>query len=232
MCMARCVALRGQVRSGRSTTPGKPQIAPLGLTLGMHAAHAWQCSGSMCGRRRRRRARTSKGREAAAQGAGVPGVRAVAAPNRGPNCSSRPAPPAEARQKHLACRRPGRRRPARAGSRQSIYGGLRGAVGANGHGCERARGWNSVHARTYRQSQPLPLAALDPTVIGVGPESILRHGTTNAVSVWPDAWRGHETTLGRRQHLQIPMMAPDGRLWRHLRRKGARHARQRRAAGV
>ena len=89
-----------------------------------------------------------------------------------------------------------------------------------------------MHARTYRQSQPLPLAALDPTVIGVGPESILWHGTTNAVSVWPDAWRGHETTRGRQQHLQIAMTSPDGRLSRHLRRKGARRARQRRAAGV
>ena len=54
-------------------------------------------------------------------------------------------------------------------------------------GRKPAGGGNSAHARTYRQSQPLPLAVLGPPAIFVAPESILRHGTTHAVSVRPDA---------------------------------------------
>ena len=89
-----------------------------------------------------------------------------------------------------------------------------------------------MNTHTYRQRQLLPLIVVDQSVIAVGPASILRQGATHAVSLWTDAWRGHETTRGRRQHLQIPITSPDGRLSRHLRREGARRVRQRRIGGV
>ena len=99
-------------------------------------------------------------------------------------------------------------------------------------GRKPAGGGNSAHARTYRHArQPRPVA-FGSTHVFVGPASILRQGATHAVSLWTDAWRGHETTRGRRQHLQIPMTSPDARLLRHLRREGARRARQRRLGGV
>ena len=112
--------------------------------------------------------------------------------------------------------------------------GARGISSARAHRRRRkpVGGGNSVHARTYRHGRrPRPVPLGSPDVV-VGPASILRQDAINAVSVWTSAWHGHETTRGRRQHHQSRKSSSEGRLSRHLRRKGARRARQRRLGGV
>lgn len=127
-------------------------------------------------------------------------------------------------------------RPRRPGEAPTCRGTRTAHVESAPRGLRRGRkpagGGNSAHARTYRHARwarPVPFGVFD---VVVGPASILRKGATHAVSVWTDAWRGHETTRGRRQHLQIAQTSPDGRLSRDLRREGARRDRQRRAVGM
>ena len=107
--------------------------------------------------------------------------------------------------------------------------GLQARAGAGGKRVEVGR-W-CVRTFTDIQGDPGPLHSARPMSPPVEQASC---DTARHIRSICGQMRGvpMRTTRGRRQHHQRAKASLEGRLSRHLRRRGARRARQRRAAGV